>query len=154
MQWRSYFWKLLKTIPFAELVFQSYSIQAYLWLCSPSKWLPEHEMSQDLYKSASVQLQRRMSFTLSRLANALTASELPYVFCSYLLERTKTKHCCKKRTVGQRIFQGTKFEDWSFKSEIVQLLRWPLKVKRAASTKRAISFAGRKSFTGFSVQTM
>ena len=58
----SYLWKLLKAIPFAEFVFQSYSIQMYLWLCSSGKWLPEHEKSQDLYKSASIQLQRRMSF--------------------------------------------------------------------------------------------
>ena len=84
----SYFWKLLKTIPFAELVFQSYSIQTYLWLCSSGKWLPEREKSQDLFKSASIQL--------SRSANVLTASEFPYVFCSYKSERTKTKHCCKK----------------------------------------------------------
>ena len=62
MKSRSYFWKLLKTIPFAEFVFQSYSIQTYLWLCSSGKWLPEREKSQDLYKSASIQLQRRMSF--------------------------------------------------------------------------------------------
>ena len=63
--------------PFTELVFQSYSIQTYLWLCSLGKWLPEREKSRDLYKSASIQLQRRMSFTLSRLANVLATSEFP-----------------------------------------------------------------------------
>ena len=114
MKPESHFWKLLKTFPFAELVFQSYSIQTYLWLCSSGKWLPERETSWDLYKSASIQLQRRMSFTLSRLANVLTASEFPYVFSSYSSERTKTKRCCKKWTVGHCIFQGAIF--CSFKS--------------------------------------
>ena len=45
----SYFWMLLKTIPFTELLLQSYLIQTYLWSCSSGKWLPEHEKSQDLY---------------------------------------------------------------------------------------------------------
>ena len=47
---------------------------------------------RDLYKSASIPLQRGMSFTLSRFANVLTASEFPYVFCSYQLERTKNAY--------------------------------------------------------------
>ena len=54
--------KLLKTIPFAEFVFQSDLIQMYLWLCMSDKWLPERKKSQDLYKLPSIQLQRRMSF--------------------------------------------------------------------------------------------
>ena len=54
--------------------------------------------------------------TLSRLANVLTASEFPYVFCSYKSERTKTKRCCKKWTVGKCIFQGANFENCSVKS--------------------------------------
>ena len=54
--------------------------------------------------------------TLSRLVNVLTASEFPYIFCSYKSERTKTKRCCKKWTVGKCIFQGAKFENCSFKS--------------------------------------
>ena len=53
VKWGRHFWKLVKTIPVAELVIQSYSIQTYLWLCSSGKWLPEHENSGDLYKSAS-----------------------------------------------------------------------------------------------------
>ena len=53
----SHFWKLLKTIPFTELVLQSYSIQTYLWLWSSGEWLPEREKPQDLYKSAPIQLQ-------------------------------------------------------------------------------------------------
>ena len=87
----------------------------YLWLCSPDKWLPECEKSRDLYKSASIKLQRTMSFTLSRFANVPTASEFPYVFCSYSSERTTTKRCCKKWTVGQCLSQA-KFENCSFKS--------------------------------------
>ena len=43
--------------------------------------------------------------TLSSLANVLTATKSPYIFCSYKSERTKTKHCCKKWTVVKCIFQ-------------------------------------------------
>ena len=76
MKSESYFWKLLKTISFTELVFQSCSIQTYLWLCSSAKWLPERE-SLDSYKSALIQLRRRMSFAFSHLANVLATSEFP-----------------------------------------------------------------------------
>ena len=116
MKSRSLFWKPLKTFPFAGLVFHSYTSPMYLWLCSSAKWLPERETSRDLYKSISIQLQRRMSFTLSRLANVFWASESLYVFCSYLSGRTKTKRCCKKWTVGQCIFQGANFENFYFMS--------------------------------------
>ena len=91
----SHFWKLLKTIRLPELVFQSYSIQIYLWLCSSGKWLPERENSRDLYKSASIQLQRRMSFTLCRLANVLIESEILYALCSYSSEGTKSSVAAK-----------------------------------------------------------
>ena len=37
--------KLFKTVSFSKFVFQSYSIQTYLWLCSSAKWLPEREKS-------------------------------------------------------------------------------------------------------------
>ena len=42
----SHYWKLLKTIPFAKLAFQSYSIQTYLWLSRSAKWVLEREKSQ------------------------------------------------------------------------------------------------------------
>ena len=45
----SHYWKLLKTIPFAKLAFQSYTIQAYLWLCSSFKWLPERKKSRFIH---------------------------------------------------------------------------------------------------------
>ena len=93
---RIHFWMLLETFPFTELVFQSYSIQTYLWLCSSAKWLPERETSWDLYKSPSIQLQRRMSFTLSRLANLLTASEFPFVFSSYSSEKNQDQALLQK----------------------------------------------------------
>ena len=82
----NHFWKLLKTTSFAGLVLQSYSIQTYLWLCSSGKWLPERKKFRDLYKLASIQLQPRISFTLSRfgLANVPTASEFPYIKHSLL----------------------------------------------------------------------
>ena len=51
--------------------------------------------------------------TLSRLANVLTASEFPYVFCSYSSERTKTKRCCKEWIFRQCIFQRANFENCS-----------------------------------------
>ena len=117
-------------------------------------YYPESEKSRDSYKSVSIQLQQRMSFTLSRSTNVLTASEFPYLFCSYLFGRTKTKRCCNKWTVDQCIFQRANFGICSFNSQIFQILRWTTKVKRAASNKTAISFAGLISFTGFSVQMM
>ena len=95
----SQFWKQLKTIPFAKLAFQSYWIKTYLWLCSSAKRLPEHKMSPNLYKSVSIQLQRKISFTFSRLANVLTASKFPNVFSLNSSERTKTKRCWRKWTV-------------------------------------------------------
>ena len=61
--------------------------------------------SLDSYKSVSIQLQRRMSFTLSRLANVLATSEFPYRICWYSSERTKSKRCYRMSSVGQCIFQ-------------------------------------------------
>lgn len=54
-----------------------------------------------------------MSFPLSRLTNALTASKFPNVFCSYSSERTKTRRFCKKWTVRQCILQGANLENCS-----------------------------------------
>ena len=79
----SCFWKLLKTIPFAELVFQSYSFQTYLWLCSSAKWLPEREKSWDLYISASIQLQRRKSFTLNSKGGILACHNVKQIKIFY-----------------------------------------------------------------------
>ena len=42
----SHYWKLLKTVPLAKLVFQSYSIQTYLELPRSAKWVPEREKSR------------------------------------------------------------------------------------------------------------
>ena len=42
----SHYWKLLKTIQFGKLAFQSYSIQTYLWLSRSAKWELECEKSR------------------------------------------------------------------------------------------------------------
>ena len=42
----SHYWKLLKTIPFAKLAFQRYTIQTYLGLPRSAKWALEREKSR------------------------------------------------------------------------------------------------------------
>ena len=76
--------------------------------------------------------------------------EFPYIFVDVRQKEPSRSVVVKSDQSG--IFHGTKFENSFFKSRVVQLRRWPQKVKPAANTQKAISFSGLKSFTNFSVQ--
>ena len=62
-----------------EVVFHRVSATRFRRTCYCAAQLSDYQnvKSLDSYKSTSFQLQRRMSFTLSRLANVPATSELP-----------------------------------------------------------------------------
>ena len=97
MKLGSHFWKLLQTIPFTELMFQSYSIQTYVWLCSSSAC--QNVKSLKIYSN-----QYLFKFSKECHLQSLL-SEFLYHLCSYSWKRTKSKHCSRMCTVGQCIFQ-------------------------------------------------
>ena len=141
----SHFWKLLKIIPFTELVFQSSSIQTYMRLCSWGKCYQNVKSLEINTNQHLFNFREECWLHLVAQQMSLQQASSPYIFCSYKSERTKTICCCKKWTVGKCIFQGANFENCSFKSNC--------SVTEVA-LERKPGHAGLKSFTGFSVQIM
>ena len=91
----SYFRELLKTIPLAELDRHTCDCVThaigYQGMKSPNIYTNGHLFN--FSKESRIN-------TLSRLANVLTASKFPYIFCSYKPERTKTIRCCKSEQLA------------------------------------------------------
>ena len=113
----------------------------------------------DSYKSPSVQHQQRMSFTLSPSANVRATRASSSSFTSFVdIHQKEQSQSFAVKSDKLGIFHGDKFENCSFKIQVMNGSVTKMASKTETSRKqrlilkKAISWAGVQSFTGFSVQ--